>query len=187
MTKQNSLTPRNLLFGAGLLLLGGCATVPSAAPIWPYPEPPQQEYGQTSGPAAGPDESPQRTEDVVYAPPPGTSPPSQMAVKSNHPAVQALIDQSEGERAIGDLDRAAATLERAIRIASNDPVPWLKLAELRFELGNLIQAENLARRSLSFAASGPSARLAWRLIADIKALQGDAVAARQAREKAEQI
>ena len=170
---------RLLLILAGLLL-AGCANLPAEEPVWPYPEPPQTEdWGYAPEPT--PEPPPRGT---VYMPPLDQDREQARPAHSSHPTVVALVDQAESERAKGELERAAGTLERAIRIANNDPLPWLKLAELRFEQGNLIQAENLARRSLSFAASGPTARDSWLLIADIKRLQGDAVAAEEARSQA---
>lgn len=164
---------------AAALLLGACASLPQdEGPVWPYPEPPEtdswgyERQPQPSEPARE-YEAPSR-EAVRHAEP----------AVSSHPTVQALVQQADEERAQGELDRAAATLERAIRIVNSDPLPWLKLAELRFEQGNLVQAENLARRSLSFASGGPTARDSWLLIADVKRLQGDTAAAQQARDRA---
>lgn len=167
------------------LLMAGCAVSPDG-PAWPYPEPPDGDWGYER-PA-----SPTPPDDADTRPGP-YQPPDQDAVRdsqpgaSRHPSVQALVDQAEQERAQGDLARASATLERATRIDNNDPLPWLKLGEIRFEQGNMIQAENFARRSLSFAAQGPTARAAWLLIADIKRLQGDAAGARAAQDKAREL
>ncbi len=173
-----TLNPRTGLLVAALQL-GACASLPQdEGPVWPYPEPPETDsWGYAPQPQAKEPvrdyQAPAR-EDVRHAEP----------AVSGHPTVQALVRQADEERARGELDRAAATLERAIRIVNNDPLPWLKLAELRFEQGNLVQAETLARRSLSFASSGPSARDSWLLIADVKRLQGDTAAAQQARDRA---
>ena len=157
------------------LMLGACATR-DGGPVWPYPEPPE---GGGSYP------SPPR-ETGAYPPPErerGEPAPAATA-QSTNPTIQALVDQAERERAAGDLEAAAATLERALRIDGADPLPWLRLAQLRFEQGNLIQSENLARRSLSYAGEGPVVRDAWLLIADIKRLQGDEAAADTARRRA---
>lgn len=167
------------------LLLTGCAVSPDG-PVWPYPEPPDGDWGyERPAQPSAPDDGGARPE-PYQAPDQDAVRDSQPSV-SRHPSVQALVDQAEQERAQGDLARASATLERATRIDNNDPLPWLKLGEIRFEQGNLIQAENFARRSLSFAAQGPTARAAWLLIADVKRLQGDTAAARAAQDNAREL
>ena len=173
----------------GIGFLAACASTP-APPDWPYPEPPEsgdwgyEERDRTQTYEAPADEPP-------YQPPygspsdPGTA-DQQLPTASSHPTVQALVKQAEEQRDAGELERAAATLERAIRIVNDDPLPWLKLAEIRFEQSNFIQAENLARRSISFSSGGATWQQAWLLIADIKRLQGDDAAARAAEEQASQ-
>lgn len=167
--------------------LGACATFPSEEAVWPYPEPPEQgDWGYAPGPESTQD-SGATTQDSLYEPPSRDAGREVGPAVSSHPTVKTLVDQADQERAAGELDRAAGTLERAIRIVNNDPLPWVKLAEIRFEQGNFIQAENLARRSLSFASSGPTARDSWLLISDIKRLQGDSMAAENARQQAMQL
>lgn len=171
------------LSALSLFLLFACAT-PGPAPVWPYPEPPEGDWGYEppAQPQSGASSSGQGQD---YRPPIGSDERERMQpAVSSHPTVQALVAQAEQEQAAGDLDRSAATLERAIRIVNSDPLPWVRLAQLRFEQGNLIQAENLARRSLSFATQGATAAEAWMLIADIKHLQGDSIAAGDAEQRA---
>lgn len=163
-----------------VMLLTACASLPGDAPVWPYPDPPRSDPDWGYEPQSTP--PPER---APYSPPSRHETQALEPAAAHHPSILALVEQAEGERAAGDLERATSTLERAIRIVNNDPLPWLKLAEVRFEQGNMIQAENLARRSLSFAAQGPTARAAWLLIADIKRLQGDQRAASEAQDKAD--
>ncbi|ORE86222.1 hypothetical protein ATO7_13033 [Oceanococcus atlanticus] len=168
---------QRLLIACFALFLSACAVSPEG-PVWPYPEAPGDDsWGRQPAPPAPGQDSPSDGDQ------PATSSDEDAAV-SHHPTVLALVSQAEEERAAGDLERASGTLERAIRIVSDDPLPWLRLAEIRFEQGNMVQSENLARRSISFAAPGPLTRQAWLLIADIKRLQGDDSAARQAEDKA---
>ncbi len=166
---------QRLLIAAAALVLSACAVSPDG-PVWPYPEGPNDGGWGTQVP-------PSQTGQQSVTGQDQADDDGQTAV-SHHPTVLALVSQAEDEHAAGDLDRAAGTLERAIRIVSDDPLPWLRLAEIRFEQGNMIQSENLARRSISYAAPGPLTRQAWLLIADIKRLQGDESAARAAEEKA---
>ena len=177
------------LLGVGILT--ACASSPSQ-PDWPYPEPPEAgDWGYEDRRADDYPSSSGDAESSRYEPPYGspTDPDTrdqQQPTASTHPTVMALVKQAEEQRDNGQLDQAAATLERAIRIVNNDPLPWLKLAEIRFEQSNFIQAENLARRSISFSSGGATWQQAWLLIADIKRLQGDDAAARAAEEQASQ-
>lgn len=164
---------QRLLIVAAALALSACAVSPDG-PIWPYPDAPSSGGWGSQTPQQEQDggDSQDQADDAGQS------------TFSHHPTVLALVSQADDERAAGDLDRAAGTLERAIRIVSDDPLPWLHLAEIRFEQGNMIQSENLARRSISYATAGPLTREAWLLIADIKRLQGDEGAARAAEDKA---
>ncbi len=169
-------------------MLTACASSPSS-PDWPYPEPPESgDWGYQD--REDPYRESERDREESYQAPYGspqdpTTRDEQQPTASTHPTVQALVNQADEQRAAGQLDRAAATLERAIRIVNDDPLPWLRLAEIRFEQGNFIQAENLARRSISFAPRGGTARQSWLLIADIKRLQGNNEAARKAQAEAD--
>lgn len=168
-----------------VLTISGCASGPRQ-PDWPYPEPP--EAGDWGYESPSPDATKPSGSDGPYRPPysdPDNPRDQQQPAVASHPTVLALVEKSDQQRASGDLDAAAATLERAIRIVNNDPLPWLKLAEIQFEQSNFIQAENLARRSISFAEGSAVARQAWLLIADIKRLQGNETAAREAERQAQ--
>lgn len=55
--------------------------------------------------------------------------------------------------AAGDLERAAALCERALRIAPRDGQLWYKLATIRFEQKRYTDAAGFARRALSFATT----------------------------------
>lgn len=71
-------------------------------------------------------------------------------------AGSALLVQSRNERRAGDYARAAATLERALRVEPTAPAVWLELARVRMLEGNYVQAEQLARKAQSLAAGGSS-------------------------------
>ncbi|WP_163835788.1 tetratricopeptide repeat protein [Spartinivicinus ruber] len=79
---------------------------------------------------------------------------------SSNPAARRLIDRALEQRATGDLEAAAATLERALRVAPNDPEVYYELASIRLNQQNYAQAEQLARRGLSLTRDpGMRARL----------------------------
>lgn len=58
----------------------------------------------------------------------------------------------------GDLERAAAISERALRISPRDAVIWFRLANIRFQQQQYIEASGLARRALSYVGSDAALR-----------------------------
>lgn len=98
------------------------------------------------------------------------------------PAVAALQDQAEAASAEGDHDRAAALLERALRIEPRHSGLWHNLAVVQYRKGDYAQAENMAQRSLQHVRGDRQLeRRNWELIAVSRELAGDAAGAREAR------
>lgn len=90
---------------------------------------------------------------------------SPVQTSSNSPAVAVLLKQANNELSVGKADRAATTLERALRIAPNDANLWLRLAEVNEQLGNKSQASSMARKALDLAPDDAAIRLrAQRLV-----------------------
>ena len=85
----------------------------------------------------------------------GTPPPAATetpAADAPAPSVTlALRDDSRRAADAGDLAKAAALLERAIRIEPTNGELWLDLAEIRLAEGDAEAAEQLARKAISFA------------------------------------
>ncbi|MCC7413080.1 MAG: tetratricopeptide repeat protein [Gammaproteobacteria bacterium] len=101
------------------------------------------------------------------------------------PAALALLEQARLQAAAGDGERAAATLERALRIEADNPWLWHRLGVLRLQQGMWDQAIALALRSNGFARG--NARLLggnWRVIAEARAGQGDHAGAQAALRQA---
>ncbi|MGY6215389.1 tetratricopeptide repeat protein [Methylolobus aquaticus] len=65
--------------------------------------------------------------------------------------IVALLEESAASRSTGDLDNAAASLERALRIQPRNPRLWHELARVRLEQGEPALAEELARKSSALA------------------------------------
>jgi hypothetical protein len=63
-----------------------------------------------------------------------------------------LLTQVDAAVAEGQLDRAAALAERAIRIAPRDPQAWFALANVQFRQRRYPDAEGSAQRASSFAS-----------------------------------
>ncbi len=84
---------------------------------------------------------------------------------SSSPVVAVLMKQANNELSVGKADRAATTLERALRIAPDDANLWLRLAEVNEQLGNKQQAASMARKALGLAPDDAALRLrAQRLV-----------------------
>jgi hypothetical protein len=118
---------------------------------------------------------------------PQAAPPA--VTRPQPPAVVALLDTAERQANSGDLEAAAASLERAIRIDPRNPVLWYHLATVRLSQGDAQAAEQLATKSNSLASGNTVQQVRnWQLIARARRAQRDepgAVAAeRRARELA---
>ena len=99
--------------------------------------------------------------------------------------VLALLTSAQQQQGSGDLNGASASLERAQRIAPREPQVLYHLAEVRLAQGDAAQAEQLARRGLSYANGRPALQASlWELIAQSRERQGDAAGAAQARQRA---
>ena len=99
--------------------------------------------------------------------------------------VLALLTSAQQLQGSGDLDGASSSLERAQRIAPREPQVLYRLAEVRLAQGDAAQAEQLARRGLSFAGGRPALQAGlWGLIGQARERQGDPAGAAQARERA---
>ena len=57
---------------------------------------------------------------------------------------------ADTEAAAGNLDKAADTLERALRIESDNPDIWLKLAKINERQGNREQAANMLSKAKTY-------------------------------------
>ena len=137
-------------------------------------------------------QSPYRSDSPGKPPPSTIQPPRQpgpntAAVVSQPPAVLALLDQAEQQANAGELESAAASLERAIRIDPRNAILWHHLATVRLSQGESAQAEQLAVKSNSFATGSPAQQARnWQLIAQARREQnnpgGAAAAEKRARE-----
>jgi predicted Zn-dependent protease len=84
------------------------------------------------------------------------------------------MDTAGQQAAAGDFDRAAATLERAVRIEPTNAALWHDLGEVRYRQGEFSQAESMAVRSNSLAGSEYRLQARnWRLIERARAGRGD--------------
>lgn len=99
--------------------------------------------------------------------------------------VLALLTSAQQMERSGNLGGASASLERAQRIAPREPQVLYRLAEVRLTQGDAAQAEQLARRGLSYAGGRQALQASlWDVIARARDRQGDAAGAAEARRQA---
>lgn len=114
--------------------------------------------GNPERPTVGPPLPPAFEPSGSAPPPPATSSPA-----------ASLLTQVDTAVAAGQLERAAALAERALRIAPRDPQVWYKLANVQFQQGRYADAEGSAQRALSFAGNNQALqRTLNTLLASIK-------------------
>lgn len=146
------------LAGLGLVLqLGGCSFAQVRAPVLDRsaaePAPPaearasEEESGVVITPYPGRSVQEQRAPEQA---PPAAEQPS-AAQPSNSNAVVALLDNAGAQGRSGNLDRAAAALERALRIEPRNAEIWYRLADVRLQQGQYDQAADLAAKSINLA------------------------------------
>ncbi len=102
------------------------------------------------------------------------------------PAVGALVTAANQNTKAGDLDSAAASIERAIRIEPRNATLFYKLALLRLKQSKPRLAEDLAKKSALLASTDNTLKKhCWLLIAHARELQQDFAGAKEARTKAD--
>jgi hypothetical protein len=102
------------------------------------------------------------------------------------PAVGALVSAADQNSQAGDLELAAASIERAIRIEPRNATLFYKLALLRLKQAKPRLAEDLAKKSALLAATDNTLKKhCWLLIAHARELQKDFSGAKDARVKAD--
>ena len=145
---------------------------------------------QNESPAPVTREGPARTTTgTTDQPPIGDTEPPPVVDEIAQPTGPAgfLLDQASRQRESGDLQAAATSIERAMRIQPGNPWLSLELARIRLEQGNNGQAELLAQRALTQAGGDRGLRsTCWEVTAAAREAAGDsngaAVALRRASE-----
>ncbi|MBK1656289.1 hypothetical protein [Allochromatium vinosum] len=155
----------------------------SGAPAAPPQRPAEPQVAKVDPRAALPAaETPGAERPVAPAP---ALPPSNFATPSLPPAAAKLAGQAEQQRQAGDFAGAAASLERSLRIAPREAYLWNRLARVRLEQGQAVQAGNLASRANDLAGGKEDIkRDNWRIIAESKRRSGDLAAASEAEQRA---
>lgn len=95
-----------------------------------------------------------------------------------NPAVTGLLGRAQEQLDAGQVDAAAATVERALRIAPENVAVYQALARIRLEQNDTWQAESLALKANSLAVGRPAEQAEnWRIIALARQQRGDMMGA----------
>lgn len=106
--------------------------------------------------------------------------------KRTSAAVLDLLERARSASKAGEIEKAEAYLERAIRIEPKNPVLWHYMAKVHLHRGRMQKAQGLAAKSNSLAGSDRRLRSDnWRIIAHARQGMGDLAGARKAEAKAE--
>jgi tetratricopeptide (TPR) repeat protein len=101
------------------------------------------------------------------------------------PAVLSLLDQADELSTAGDFSGASNRLERAQRIAPDEPEVYFQLAAVRFEQARFEEAANIAIQAVDLAGSDNAMkRDLYTLVARARDAAGDTSGASQARQLA---
>ncbi len=112
-------------------------------------------------------------------------PKSSNQVKPSNPAVLALLDNAQSQKNQGDIYAAQSSVQRAQRISPNDPNVYFALATIHRDLNDYGLAEQVALKGVSIVrGQAPQLKRFWLLIAEIRTLAGNKIAAQQAKAKA---
>ncbi|QXP84259.1 tetratricopeptide repeat protein [Methylococcus sp. ANG] len=142
----NALPCRWVAVALCLAVSAGCAQRKAVRPPAPSVRP---------APTASPAPSPKPKAAVQPAKPaPGTSGGAKKQPAPT-PAVAALMSDADKAQASGQLDNAAATLERAIRMQPRNPELWYRLATVRMAQQQPRLALDLARKCKVLAKGNP--------------------------------
>lgn len=128
--------------------------VPSRAPaaiINPAPQLPTQSPPDRSDIPASVQQGRQPAITAPTTPAPPALPPRRSNASNSSAPAMALLESAESAIAAGDLERAAALCERALRITPRDGYLWYRLAAIRYQQRNYDDATGFARRAASFA------------------------------------
>lgn len=154
--------------------------------------PPQQQQVATTAPEpedpfanrAIPQQTPPPTPSAAA---PSTAPPVQQPaaeLSQGSGPVVALLDNARTHVNNQQWDKAAASLERALRIEPRNASIWHDLAQIRLQQREYQQAETLAQKSNSLASDAGVQARNWDLIAFAKRAQGDNNGADEAEARA---
>jgi len=107
------------------------------------------------------------------------------ATREGSSAVVTLLESARAAEKARRYGRAAAALERALKVEPRNPRLWHHLAAVRYRQGRHREAEALARRSMSLSPGDSKLDSRnWRIVAAARHGRGDGEGAREALRRA---
>lgn len=190
--KRTMIDMTGLLTLLLVLTMTGCATTESPAPVEDIgggaahrSEAPAAAATQADGVEVFPAQSAPLTQQSMPQPLETRPAPQAVPPRPQSPAVVALLDNANRQAGSGNLDSAAAALERALRIEPRNASLWQRLADIRLRQKQPDQAESLALKSNTLAVGDAATQAGnWRIIAKARRSRGDAAGAAQAENRA---
>lgn len=165
-----------------LSLLGGCASMienpQQRAPVVELGRPAPTAPTEVAPPAPEAPTTALRREPLPPSGPPVLGPPVPPASVAPTTPTGSLLASVDEALAAGDLDRAAALCERALRIEPRNGQLWLKLGTIRQRQGRTADARGFAQRALSLAAGDAQLERQSRVLLEL--LELDAQEAQEA-------
>lgn len=145
------------------------------------PKEPEDPFANRAVPQQSAPQTPQNP--TPAARPPAEQPAAELSQGSG--PVVALLDDARGHVDNKEWDKAAASLERALRIEPRNATIWHDLAQIRLQQRDYQQAETLAQKSNSLAGSNSNVQARnWDLIAFSRRAQGNNNGADEAEARA---
>jgi hypothetical protein len=127
--------------------LAGCSSGIYTQPPPARPATQTGEVASVPAPAESrPETGPESGRGAELPPLPESPPVSSVAAS--------LVVASRDQRNAGNLNGAAATIERGLTIAPDEAVLWVELAEIRLAQGDRATAEEMARKALTLTNAG---------------------------------
>ncbi len=103
-------------------------------------------------------------------------------------AVKALLVDARGAASSGNIPRAEALLERALRIEPRNSVLWHYMAKMKLHQGQYTKAIGMAAKSNSMVQNDKSLRADnWRIIAHAENWLGNISKSQQAQAQADKL
>ena len=189
MVALNKLFPFSVLLA--ILFLGACTTIPGPVPVEDRSRQAEREADTIPDePAGAAEEQEPSSPSLAEEPDSGRGYPGEAPERKTQdsPAVVALLGNAEQSMASGNMDRAVASIERALRIDPKNPRLWQHLGRIRLQQKRWDQAIATARKSNLLAADDARLRADnWLIIARALEAKGDKAGAQHAVEQARKL
>lgn len=96
------------------------------------------------------------------------------------PAVKSLMLRARAELAIGNTKSAVSSLERGLRIESQNPELWNLLAKAHYDQASYQQAISMSKKSIRYSNNDEMIAKNWKLIQKAGERSGDTVVVKEA-------